>query len=182
MGRLRAIGMRARVPDPDALVINTCSGNDTSDVGDLTHWTWANPTNRMIAHKYADITAVSVECLWQGTKVFSIRNRVPQCDPAALQGDWRRGKGKKPIGAYTGMNTPLIMDVGEARRKIYVPAYKAQLMYWLGLYGSVQDWVKEAKTGKRDVYLRDHTVGHVIDSPVPMSHAWLLIQILEGRI
>lgn len=123
MGKFTAIGMRTPEKDlpDDAIIINTCGKNDTAEKGDPNSWTWCNPTNRAIQHPYQDIVAVSVECLWQGTK---IRQGMTRPDPTVIGGNWRAGKGKRPIGAYAGPNQPLITTPGEARRKIYVPAFR----------------------------------------------------------
>src|SRR5262245_49583820 len=123
MGHFTAIGMRTKVEDAKALVINTCSGNDRDAIGDDRSWSWSNPTNLAIRHRYEDIEAVSVECLWQGTKLIE-----PGVGPDVdiLNGNWRKNKGKRPLGAYRGRwedgtLRPLIKSPGEARRKIYVP-------------------------------------------------------------
>lgn len=179
MGQFTAIGMRTKVENPDARVINTCAGNDTSERGDAIRWTWSNPTNRALAHRYHDIEAVSTECLWQGTK---IRTGQDGPDFRTLQGDWRRGKGKRPIGAYAGPDQPLITTPGEARRQIYIPAFSRQVREWL-IDPQVAEWVQDAGSHPGGVYLRDHDTGRGIDRNGPMSHAWLLATWLnEGQI
>ncbi len=107
-----AVGMRISISVPNSLVINTCGNNDKSEAGSFESWSWANPTNRIIKHEYLGYEAVSVECLWQGTKIF-VRDGVP--NPKVLEGDWRKGKAKRPIGAWNGSD-PLISDPGMARR------------------------------------------------------------------
>lgn len=182
MGHFTAIGMRTKVEDPKALIINTCSCNDTAEFGDETHWAWSNPTNRAIIHKYADIEAVSVECLWQGTKLLPSQTRP---DPEILAGNWRKNKGKRPAGAYTGPNAsrmdppyPLITSPGEARRKIYIPAFRNLIEHWLGK-DIVRSFVEQAKAHPGPVYLRDHDTGRGIDRNGPMSHAWVLASFLN---
>lgn len=170
MGQFTAIGMRTKVEDPTALVINTCGGNDTAERGDATRWVWSNPTNRAITHRYHDITAVSTEALWQGTK---IRAGMSGPDAVTLAGDWRRGKGKRPQGAYAGPGAPLITTPGEARRTIYIPAFAAQIRFWLA-DEQVVAWLQAARDHAGPVYLRDHDTGRGIDRNGPMSHAWLL--------
>lgn len=174
MGKFTAIGMRLKVEDPKALVINTCGKNDTSDRGEFRSWTWANPTNRIISHPYEDITAVSVECLWQGTKVMN----GTQPNLEALQGNWRLGKGRRPLGAYAGKDQPLIRNVPDARRKIYLPAYQRLLLHWLQ-DSEVTRWVNEAKEWDGPVYLRDFDVGRGVNQSAPMSHAWVLAVFLN---
>lgn len=176
MGHFTAIGMRVKVdPTENALVINTCGANDTAERGTFESWVWSNPTNRAITHHYEDIQAVSVEALWQGTKVFQVGGKA---DPITLGGDWRRGKAKRPVGAYAGPGNPLITSPGAARRKIYVPAFTHLVSHWLQ-DDIVRDWVQRARAHKGPVYLRDHDTGRGIDRNGPMSHAWVLATFLN---
>jgi len=178
MGKFTAIGMRASTKDhPDALVINTCGKNDTSDRGDPTSWVWSNPTNRAIPHPYHDITAVSVECLWQGTKILKT-NPTDTPDPLTIGGDWRRGKAKAPRGAYAGPGQPLITTPGAARRAIYIPAFQRLVNHWLQ-DPEVQRWIAEARAHNGPVFLRDFDTGRGIDRNGPMSHAWVLASFLN---
>lgn len=175
MGKFTAIGMRARVTDPEALIVNTCSGNDTSEIGDDRRWSWANPTNRIIPHPYQDIVACSVEALWQGTKLLAGQDRP---DPDILQGNWRKHKGKRPAGAYAGPGQPLITNPGEARRKIYIPAFDRLVQHWLQ-HPEVRDRLDRARQHPGPVFLRDHDTGRGIDRNGPLSHAWVLAYYLN---
>lgn len=175
MGKFTAVGMRTKIGDPSALVINTCSGNDTDERGEFRSWTWANPTNRAIVHHYEGCRAASVECLWQGTKVFR-EGGVP--DEITLGGAWRRGKAKKPLGAWAGEGKPLITDPGEARRRIYVPAFRGLVEHWMR-DDIVARWVEDARKWDGPVFLRDHDTGRGLDRQGPMSHAWLLCMRLN---
>lgn len=164
--------MRTKISDHSALVINTCGQNDTAEAGDDQRWTWSNPTNTAIAHQYEDIVAHSVECLWQGTKILKSQpTNIP--NPACLHGNWRLHKGKAPRGAYAGPGKPLITNPGEARRKIYLPAFQNLIEHWLQ-NTEVKDRIKRAFNHPGLVYLRDHDTGKGIDRNGPMSHAWLL--------
>lgn len=173
MGHFTAIGMRISVKDPAALIINTCGGNDTAERGTERCWTWSNPTNRAIMHEYHGYRAVSVECLWQGTKVFDTGP-----DPATLAGAWRRGKAKRPKGAYAGPNAPLLTTPGAARRAIYLPAYKKLVDHWMQ-DAEVHAWVEKARQHAGPVYLRDFDTGRGLDRNGPMSHAWVLAMWLN---
>jgi len=166
------------VNDPTVLVINTCGRNDTTEKGDATNWVWSNPTNRIMTHGYAGITAVSVECLWQGTKLLEGQTE-PDLD--ILQGNWRKHKGKRPIGAWAGKGQPLITNPGEARRQIYIPAYMDLIEHWLQ-DDEVFAWIQAAQKHPGDVVLRDHDTGRGIDRNGPMSHAWLLCTLLNRGI
>lgn len=175
MGHFTAVGMRTKIEDPTAMVVNTCSGNDTAERGTRESWTWSNPTNRVIIHVYEGIEAVSVECLWQGVKILQ-EGGGP--DPKTLGGDWRRGKAKKPVGAWAGDGQPLIRTPGAARRKIYTPAFRRLIEHWLQ-DETVTSWVEEARKHDGPVFLRDHDTGRGIDRNGPMSHAYLLAEYLN---
>lgn len=177
MGKFTAVGMRAVVP-AGSVVINTCHGNDTVMPGTLTQWAWANPTNRAFPCVYHDLVAVSVECLWQGTKVFYAGGRPSQ---SVLRGEvlagkptWKLAKGKRPIGAYAGPSAELITSPGQARREIYVPAYRAQVVGWLAREPEICGWIERLRAQDAPVFLRDYDVGRGLDRNGPMSHAWVL--------
>ncbi len=179
MGKFTAIGMRTpekSLPE-DAIIINTCGRNDTNGHGDPNSWVWCNPTNRAIIHHYEDITAVSVECLWQGCKIpYQEIGNYP--NPETLNGNWRKGKGKRPRGAYAGPGKPLICTPGEARRKIYIPAFKNLVAHWMK-NEEVADWIEQCRKSPSLVFLRDHDTGRGLDRNGPMSHAWLFCEFLN---
>lgn len=176
MGKFTAIGMRTpeKSLPGERIVINTCGKNDTSERGDFNTWVWCNPTNRAIKHKYEDIEAVSVECLWQGTKIF---NGTP--NQLTLAGNWRLGKGKRPLGAWAGPGKPLITNPGEARRKIYLPAFRNLIEFWLK-DSIVQQWLETCKSFDGLIFLRDFDTGRGLDRNGPMSHAWLFCMYLNS--
>lgn len=186
MGKFTAIGMRtakAQLPIPNR-IINTCGQNDTAERGDTDTWVWSNPTNRAIVHPYHDIQAVSVECLWQGTKILQtnmIAAMTQRPDQLTLRGDWRRGKAKKPQGAYAGPGAPLITSPGLARRAIYIPAYKRLVEHWRQ-DGQVNQWIQDCKQFEGHIFLRDHDTGRGLDRNGPMSHAWLLCMFLNDGV
>jgi hypothetical protein len=171
MGKFTAVGTRQRIDDPTGLVINTCSGNDRDNAGDPTHWNWCNPTNQAILHHYEDVVSVSPEALWQGCKLMQGQGRP---DPLILAGAWKKNKGKRPMGAYAGPGLPLITDPGQARRTIYIPAYRALVDHWIHNDDEVADWVVAAMNHDGRVYLRDHDTGRGLDRDGPLSHAWIL--------
>ncbi len=170
MGKFTAVGMRTKVEDAKALVVNTCGMNDTAERGSFESWSWSNPTNRVIRHEYEGLSAVSVESMWQGTKIFR-EGGIP--DVHALEGEWRRGKARRPIGAWAGPGKPLITTPGEARRRIYVPAFRRLIEHWLR-DETVAGWVERARRHDGPVFLRDHDIGRGIDRNGAMSHAWVL--------
>ena len=96
-----------------------------------------------------------------------------------LGGDWRRGKGRAPRGAYAGPGQPLITTPGEARRRIYVPAFRRLIEHWLQ-DPEVAGWVEACRRSPSPIFLRDHDTGRGIDRNGPMSHAWLMCEFLNS--
>lgn len=174
-GKFTAIGMRVKVEDPAVMVVNTCGGNGTDERGTPESWVWSNPTNTAIDHSWAGVEAVSVECLWQGTKIFEPGGRP---DEATLMGDWRRGKARRPIGAWAGEGRGLLTTPGAARRAIYVPAFRRLVEHWLQ-DDEVRGWVDRAEAWPGNVFLRDHDTGRGLDQRGPMSHAYVLAMFLN---
>ena len=169
------VGMRDHIDDPDGLVVNTCSDNGSALLGDLTHWSWSNPTNRRLAHHYAGVTAVSVECLWQGTKMMP---EMVSPNSEILGGNWRLMNGRRPLGAWAGEGEPLITDPGQARRLIYLPAYLNLILFWLE---NGADEILIEAASYPTVYLRDFDTGRGLDRNGAMSHAWVLSYFLNNK-
>lgn len=179
MGKFTAIGMRTPVVEGNALVINTCSENDSDHAGDVHRWTWSNPTNRRFPVVHPEdpaVTAVSVEALWQGTKIFKPGERP---DPLTLAGDWRRGKAKRPIGAWAGEGVALHQSAASARRAIYIPAFIRAKYAFLMSSDIAERILRYAAKHDGPVYLRDWDTGRGVERNAPMSHAWLLAEILN---
>lgn len=177
------------------LVVNTCTDNDTDKIGTKNAWSWSNPTNRAVpvAIPGTDHFATSVEALWQGSKVLPgtpglwrddegrwhlSEANFMQANHATLFGDWRRAKGWKPVGAWAGEGLPLVSDPIEARRRVYLPAYAAQLREMVK-HPEVRAMLVRAK-GYETVYLRDHNTGGIEDRR-GMSHAYLLAGWLTNK-
>ncbi len=157
-------------------MIDTCSGNDTAERGDDHRWTWSNPTNRAIVHRYAGVEAVSVECMWQGTKIRAVGGRP---DPRILAGQWRANKAARPLGAWAGEEQPLIVTPGGASRAIYMPAFAALIAPWMR-DPVIADRVSRAKSYQGPIFLRDWDTGRGVDRDGPMSHAWVLASWLNS--
>lgn len=175
------VGMRAKIDAlPGDLIVNTCSENDTDARGDATRWSWSNPTNRAYQAVHSadrQCVAVSIECLWQGTKAIPGR---PCPDPLTLAGDWRRGKAKRPTHAYGG-SLGNLTDPGSARRAIYIPAFEFQIKSWIREDEVVRHMIEDLTNPEvpGTVYLRDHDTGQGVDRRGPMSHAWVLSVFLN---
>ncbi len=187
MGKFTAIGHTTRAP-AGAVVVETCSHNDTCDAGNDINWSWANPTNRRFGASFAGVGAVSVEALWQGLKALP-GEACPDYRTLRL-GDWRRGKKMRPAGHWGGDGKPLITTAGEARRRIYLPAYAAQIDRWLRHDLAVVDRLASLRAAPGFVFLRDWDTGRGVDDAVddrgrhngPMSHAWALCVWLNTGI
>ncbi len=165
-----------------SLCIDTCLDNDKSYPGNSRRWSWANPTNTRFVVEYGRMTFISVEALWQAAKVF-IHDGQPDLGIATTPGAWRRAKKRRPFGHWGGPGKPPITTAGEARRRIYVPAYERQITQWLR-DPQVAQWVLWARDyGAASVYLRDWDTGKGLDNAGPMSHGWLLAYYLNnGRM
>ncbi len=193
------VGMRASIPPADdVLIVNTCSDNDSTFLGDAVRWSWSNPTNRMysatLGFTGGELRAVSVEAMWQGTKVLPNTPGLVQRDGGfyldtesfkaanrdALSGNWRTHKGKKPVGAWVGPDKPLIRSPGEARRSIYLPVYLDQLTKMTKLT-QPRTLVDLARFKYSKVFLRDHDTGYSINANRALSHAFLLSAFLNGQ-
>ena len=122
------------------------------------------------------VVAVSIEALWQGTKIFKAGG-IP--DQFTLGGDWRRGKGKKPIGSWAGAGSALHQTPGDARRAIYIPAFIRQIYRILMLGTGAEALLRYAGRHSGNVLLRDWDTGRGLEQRGPMSHAWVLACILN---
>jgi len=169
---------KAEIPH-DSIGIDTCHANGQNIAGDFSRWAWANPTNTRFPVTYADVTAVSVEALWQGTK---IRKNMQVPDPDTLAGDWRRAKGRKPLGHWSGEHG-LLLGLTMARLKIYLPAYINQIHNFLQVEERAKRSLLNAEQGIKQgfkIALRDFDTGEGVANNSPMSHAWVLATILNG--
>lgn len=127
---------------------------------------------------YGDgVTSQSVEGIWQALKVF----RDADVDPAKLSVTSMKGL-KRTVRRYgpvrghrAGPHGDRLLPYEEARRRIYLPAYR-----WV-LEHRVADLVERLRE-KEEVVLLDYTTnGDVADPTSPLSHAALIRLHLEGR-
>lgn len=171
-----------QIMPPDAYVIETCSDNDTPKSGASRRWSWANPSNTRFPVLYGGRVFCSTEGLWQGAKVFT-HDGQPDMVAGAKPGHWRRAKKRRPFGHWGGPDQAPITTAREARLRVYLPAYKAQIEQWMTADPEVARWVAEARAHAGIVYLRDWDTGKGLDNGGPMSHGWLLAYYLNhGRM
>jgi hypothetical protein len=126
------------------------------------------------------ITAMSIEGIWQGLKVFE-KNDI---DPMMFENDKMKNikrtvrKFGKPKGHRKGVKGVKLLDYIEARIEIYLPAY-----LWM-LQNKAQyiiSRIKEVSKEKNIVFLDYATNDNVLDPRKPLSHAFLVKAFVEGN-
>jgi hypothetical protein len=125
-------------------------------------------------------TATCVEAIWQGLKVFESCD----VDVKTFQNDTMKNIKRtvrrfgKPLGHRKGVNGTELLGYIEARKQIYVPAYR-----WV-LENKVAHIIERLRTasneGKTIVLLDYDTNAEVEDPKKPLSHASLIKAYAEG--
>ena len=125
-------------------------------------------------------TAMSVEGIWQGLKVFEKED----IDPKMLLNDKMKNikrtvlKFGKPLGHRKGTKGTELLDYIQARIQIYLPAY-----LWV-LENKVQYIIERLRQASKeqDIVLLDYeTNDDVLNSRKPLSHAYLVKAYVEGN-
>ena len=124
-------------------------------------------------------TAMCVEAIWQGLKVFESAdvdvNMFANDTMKNIKRTVRRFG--KPLGHRKGVNGTELLGYIEARKQIYLPAYQWVLK---NKVASIIERLKEASKTKTIVLL-DYTTNCDIDNPkTPLSHAFLVKAYVEG--
>ncbi len=127
-----------------------------------------------------DSTAVSVEGIWQGLKVFEHEDiDVRKLSNKTMKGIKRATRSdNKILGHRAGLAGQRILTYREARYLIYLPAYK-----WV-LENDLQSEVRQLNalaTDRRVVLLDYETNGDIENLAKPLSHASLIIAYIENR-
>ena len=125
-------------------------------------------------------TATCVEAIWQGLKVFEHSD----IDTALFQNDKMKGlkrtvrKYGKPLGHRKGVHGTELLGYLDARKQIYLPAYK-----WI-LENKVQTIIERlrsaSESGKTIVLLDYETNSDIENLSKPLSHASLVKAYVEG--
>lgn len=125
-------------------------------------------------------TATCVEAIWQGLKVFEHSD----IDIALFQNDKMKGlkrtvrKYGKPLGHRKGVHGTELLSYIDARKQIYLPAYK-----WV-LDNKVQhiiDRLRSASESGKTIVLLDYETNSDVENPKkPLSHASLVKAYVEG--
>ena len=124
-------------------------------------------------------TAMCVEAIWQGLKVFESAD----VDVDMFSNDTMKNIKRtvrrfgKPLGHRKGVKGTELLGYIEARKQIYLPAYKWVLE---NKVANIIERLREASKTKTIVLL-DYTTNCDIDNPkTPLSHAFLIKAYAEG--
>lgn len=124
--------------------------------------------------------AQSVEGLWQGLKVFENEGiDANKFEVTTMKGLKRTVRKFGPVkGHQAGVTGSTLLPYIEARRKIYLPAYK-----WVldNKVADVLQLIRDETTRQPIILLDYETNGEVDNAAKPLSHAWLVKYYLEGN-
>lgn len=124
-------------------------------------------------------TAMSVEGIWQGLKVFEKED----IDVKMFSNDTMKNikrtvrKFGKPLGHRKGINGDVLLDYIQARIEIYLPAY-----LWV-LENKVSNIIERLKNASKeqDIVLLDYETNEdVLNGKKPLSHAFLVKAYIEN--
>jgi hypothetical protein len=125
-------------------------------------------------------TAMSVEGIWQGLKVFE----KADMDPATLQITTMKGIKRtvrtfgRVLGHRAGLAEARLVPYAEARREIYLPTYRWVLEHKLAAEVAA---LRKLGEGGRTVLLLDYETNcDIEDLSRPLSHAGLIAEIVGG--
>jgi hypothetical protein len=149
---------------------------------------WANKLSPFYPHGGIPIpfsegkTAMSVEGIWQGLKVFESQDVcLASFENRTMKGLKRtvRMLGK-PLGHRKGINGTDLLSYLDARLQIYLPTYK----WVLDNIPEVKSLVERIanKSRETDIVLLDYnTNDNYMNLSAPLSHAALIKLYIEGR-
>lgn len=124
-------------------------------------------------------TSMSVEAIWQGLKVFESCDIDISLFGNTTMANMKRTARKygKPLGHRKGVNGTELLGYLEARREIYLPAYKWVLENKVSYIINRLRKASESKT----IVLLDYATNCDFDDPSkPLSHAFLVKAYTEG--
>lgn len=126
-------------------------------------------------------TAMSVEGIWQGLKVFERVGIDVQMFRNATMKNLKRTVRRfgKPLGHRKGVIGTKLLSYLDARLQIYVPAYK-----WM-LENKAQAQVDKLRelSNKQTVILLDYNTNEdITDASTPLSHATMVKAYIEGKL
>ena len=124
-------------------------------------------------------SATCVEAIWQGLKVFESCD----VDVQMFQNDTMKNIKRtvrrygKPLGHRKGVNGTELLGYIEARKQIYIPAYRWVLE---NKVANIIERLREASKTKTIVLLDYDTNADVENAKKPLSHASLIKAYAEG--
>jgi hypothetical protein len=124
-------------------------------------------------------TATCVEAIWQGLKVFESCD----VDVEMFKNDTMKNIKRtvrrfgKPLGHRKGVDGTELLGYIEARKQIYIPAYKWVLE---NKVANIIERLREASKTKTIVLLDYDTNANVENAKKPLSHASLIKAYVEG--
>lgn len=124
--------------------------------------------------------SMSVEGIWQGLKVFEQQDVDPAKFAIANMKNLKRTVRRfgKVLGTREGVAGERLLGYIEARRAVYLPAYRWVLDHRLQALLDELRALGQAQT----VLLLDYTTNGDVDNPAqPLSHAALITHYLEDR-
>lgn len=124
-------------------------------------------------------TAMCVEAIWQGLKVFETADVDVKLFGNDTMKDIKRSVRRfgRPLGHRKGVNGTELLGYIEARKQIYLPAYRWVLE---NKVANIIERLREASKTKTIVLL-DYTTNCDVDDPKsPLSHAFLVKAYAEG--
>ena len=125
------------------------------------------------------MTAMCVEAVWQGLKVFE----GADVDVEMFNNDTMKNvkrtvrKYGKPLGHRKGVSGEELLGYIEARKQIYIPTYRWMLEHKTS---EIIERLREASKTKTLVLLDYNTCCDVDDLKKPLSHAFLVKAYAEG--
>ncbi len=125
------------------------------------------------------VTAMCVEAVWQGLKVFEMADVDVEMFRNGTMKNLKRTVRRfgKPLGHRKGVNGTELLGYIEARKQIYLPTYR-----WV-LENKVQHIIERLREASKTktIVLLDYETNCDVDNPnKPLSHAYLVKAYAEG--
>lgn len=137
------------------------------------------PHGGIPVHNTPGRLATTVEGVWQALKVFEQADVDPRVLDITTMKGLKRSVRKfgRCLGHRDGLAGKTLLGYIEARRAIYLPAYKFVLEH--RLQGEVAELRRLSAAG--DVVLLDFATNSDVDDPAkPLSHAGLVMHYIRG--
>lgn len=125
-------------------------------------------------------TAMCVEAIWQGLKVFESADVDVEMFRNGTMKNIKRTVRRfgKPLGHRKGVNGTELLGYIEARKQIYIPTYRWVLE---NKVASIIERLKRASEEGKTIVLLDYdTNADVENGKTPLSHASLIKAYVEG--